>query len=122
MEAEEDSSSSSSTGEDDMADRGESRDEEDEKGPIDYRHRVRKGSFLPAIVMLHLKEIAVEDPIDQTQGSRLLHFACYFGKIKAIKTLCEEFGADILAKDYRGQTPLHVATSSGELGSMLYLT
>jgi ankyrin repeat protein len=26
-----------------------------------------------------------------------------------------------MAKDYRGQTPLHVATSSGEIGSMLYL-
>ena len=28
----------------------------------------------------------------------------------------------MMAKDYRGQTPLHVATSSGEIGSMLYLT
>jgi hypothetical protein len=27
-----------------------------------------------------------------------------------------------MAIDYRGQTPLHVATSSGELGATLYLS
>jgi|LauGreDrversion4_2_1035121.scaffolds.fasta_scaffold127953_4 ankyrin repeat protein len=51
----------------------------------------------------------------------MLHYACYFGKVKTIKAICEEYKADPLAKDYRGQTPLHVATSSGELGAMLYL-
>ena len=72
--------------------------------------------------MLEMKQINVEDPLDENQGTRLLHYACYFGKIKTIKALCEEFDADIIAKDYRGQTPLHVATSSGELGSLLYIT
>jgi ankyrin repeat protein len=51
-----------------------------------------------------------------------LHYACYFGKIKALRALCEEFKADVTAIDFRGQTPLHVATSSGELGAVLYLT
>ena len=32
----------------------------------------------------------------------MLHYACYFGKVKAIKAFCEEFSADTLAKDYRG--------------------
>lgn len=38
-----------------------------------------------------------------------------------MKALCEEYDADISAIDFRGQTPLHVATSSGELGSLLYI-
>jgi ankyrin repeat protein len=50
-----------------------------------------------------------------------LHYACYQGKIKALKALCEEFNADITAIDYRGQTPLHVATSSGELAAVVYI-
>ena len=66
LEAEEDSSSSSSsTGEDELRGRMEGKKEE-EKGPVDYRHRVMKGSFLPAIVMLDMKQIGVEDPIDST--------------------------------------------------------
>jgi hypothetical protein len=65
LEAEEDSSSSSSsTGEDELRDRQEGKEEE--KGPVDYRHRVMKGSFLPAIVMLDMKQIGIEDPIDST--------------------------------------------------------
>jgi ankyrin repeat protein len=50
-----------------------------------------------------------------------LHYACYFGKIKALKALVEIFGADMNAIDYRGQTPLHVASTSGELGSIVYM-
>jgi len=34
----------------------------------------------------------------------------------------EQFNADIMAIDYRGQTPLHVATSSSELGATLYIS
>ena len=67
LEAEEDSSSSSSsTGEDELGERQEGKEDEDEKGPVDYRHRVMKGSFLPAMVMLDMKQIDVEDPIDNT--------------------------------------------------------
>jgi ankyrin repeat protein len=67
LEAEEDSSSSSSsTGEDELRGRQEGKEEEEEKGPVDYRHRVMKGSFLPAIVMLDMKQIGIEDPIDST--------------------------------------------------------
>jgi hypothetical protein len=66
--------------------------------------------------------VSVEAPIDINQGLRLIHYACYFGKIKPLKALVEQFNADIMAIDYRGQTPLHVATSSGELGATLYLS
>jgi hypothetical protein len=67
LEAEEDSSSSSSsTGEDELRGRQEGKEEEEQKGPVDYRHRVMKGSFLPAIVMLDMKQIGIEDPIDST--------------------------------------------------------
>jgi len=41
------------------------------------------------MVLLELDEIHIEDVIDPNQGLRLLHFACYFGKLKAIKSICE---------------------------------
>lgn len=50
-----------------------------------------------------------------------MHYACYFGKIKALKAISEVFKADINTIDYRGQTPLHVASISGELGSIIYV-
>lgn len=51
----------------------------------------------------------------------MLHYACYFGKIKALKALVEVFSADTNVIDYRGQTPLHVASVSGELGAVVYM-
>jgi ankyrin repeat protein len=63
----------------------------------------------------------VEEIIDDTQGLKLLHYACYFGKIKALKALTELYKADINTIDYRGQTPLHVASFNGELGAIIYM-
>jgi ankyrin repeat protein len=65
--------------------------------------------------------VGVDSIVDENVGSTMLHFACYFGKIKALKTLVEVFKADINASDYRGQSPLHVASVSGELGSLIYV-
>jgi hypothetical protein len=33
--------------------------------------------------------VSVEAPIDINQGLRLIHYACYFGKIKPLKALVE---------------------------------
>lgn len=51
----------------------------------------------------------------------MLHYACYFGKIKALKPLIEIYKADTNAIDFRGQTPLHVAAVSGELAAVVYM-
>ena len=89
---------------------------------IDYRMKVKGGSFLPAMALLKSNEIEVEAPVDEVQGLRILHYAAYFGKIKALSALSEEFHADIGAIDYRGQTPLHIATNSGEIGALVFLS
>jgi len=60
------------------------------------------GSFLPAAFLLKHGRVAIEDLVDESQGLRILHYACYFGKIKALKTLVEVFKADVNAIDYRG--------------------
>ncbi len=78
-----------SSGEDDDDDINQRNPEEGPK--IDFREKVKDGSFLPAMVLLELDEIHIEDVIDPNQGLRLLHFACYFGKLKAIKTICEQY-------------------------------
>lgn len=85
---------------------------ESEDSRIDYKKKAIAGSFLPAMILLDQKKIDVEEPINTSQGLRLLHYASFFGKIKALRALVEEFKADITAIDYKAQTPLHVATSS----------
>lgn len=76
---------------------------------------------MPAIALLETKKIDVEAPVENTQGLRLLHYACYFGKVKALRALCESYAADIGSIDFRGQTPLHVAASSGEMAAIVYM-
>ncbi len=72
------------------------------RGPVDYQRKAMKGSFLAAIVLLEMKQIDVDEVIELSEGLRLIHYACFYGKIEVIKVLCEEYGVDILAKDYRG--------------------
>ena len=54
------------------------------------------------MTLLKRKEILVDDVIDTNSGTTVLHYACYFGKIKALKALLEVFKADIEVIDYRG--------------------
>ena len=79
------------------------------------------GCFLPAVALLERGLIDVEGVVEETEGLRLLHYASYFGKAKALRVLCEVYGADKTSKDFRGQTPLHVAASCGELAALSYL-
>ena len=74
------------------------------------------------MILLQRKLINVEDVIDESQGLRILHYSCYFGDIKALKALVELYKADVNVIDYRGQTPLHVASASGELGALVYMS
>jgi hypothetical protein len=46
--------------------------------------------------------ISVEGVIDPNQGLRIVHYACYFGKLRPVRIFIEVFGADINALDYRG--------------------
>lgn len=72
----------------------EAKDEDDEDNAnksLDYKQTVLNGSFLPAICLLQNKQIEVDTIIDENQGLRLLHYASYFGKIKALKVLCEVY-------------------------------
>lgn len=102
-------------------DEGEKIDYEDEETKIDLKYTINEGSFLPVITVLNQQAVDVEEVIDEGQGYRLIHYASYFGKIKALRALIEIFFADVNSLDYRGQTPLHVASVSGELGAMMYL-
>ena len=79
------------------------------------------GSFLPVMLLLHKNIANVEDIIDQNQGLKVIHYACYFGKVKALKTLVELYKPNLNSIDYRGQTPLHVASASGELSSIVFM-
>ena len=85
------SQESSSTDEDEEEEKEENArgQEEEEDQRIEYKERVLKGSFMPAMCMIKLGLASVEAPIDINQGLRLIHYACYFGKIKPLKALVE---------------------------------
>ena len=68
----------------------------------DFRQKVMSGCFLPAVALLERGLIDVEIVVDSNEGLRLLHYASYFGKAKALRVLCEVYEADISAKDFRG--------------------
>jgi ankyrin repeat protein len=59
--------------------------------------------------------------VDENQGLTLLHSSCFFGNIKAMKTLIEKYSADVNLTDYRGQTPLHISVLSGNLQSLAFM-
>ncbi|CDW85580.1 ankyrin repeat protein [Stylonychia lemnae] len=119
IEEEESDEESKSSDEDDINERDDVNDEGEKI--VNYKQRILDGSFLPSMLLLQKKIIKADDVIDPNQGLKLLHFACYFGKIKPIKSLVEIYKTDINTIDYRGQTPLHVATVSGELAPVLYI-
>lgn len=80
----------------------EEEEEEDTNETINYKQSIMNGSFLPVMLLLQRRLVKIEDLIDEAQGLRLLHYACYFGKIKALKALVELYGAELNAIDYRG--------------------
>ncbi len=85
------------------------------------------GSFLPIIAIFESQKSEKERPdpdmkIDVDQGLNLLHSAAFYGKLKPLRTLIEKFKANPSSPDYRGQTPLHIATLSGNLEASVYLT
>lgn len=99
--------------------------EEDSKEATDAASRAMKGSFLPSIAILATqgdeKETHSETLLDPEQGLTLLHSAAYYNKVKPLRTLIEKFGANPALADFRGQTPLHVATLAGNLEASVLL-
>ena len=47
--------------------------------------RVKHGSFMPAIAALAHGHLDIEKPIDEVSGNTLLHYASYYGHIKAMR-------------------------------------
>ena len=88
--------------------------------------RVMQGSFLPIMAILETQTGDESlDPnvvIDSEQGLGILHSAAFYGKIKPVRALIERYHADGTMSDYRGQTPLHIASLSGNLETVVYLT
>jgi Ankyrin repeats (3 copies) len=42
-----------------------------------------------------------------------LHYACLYGDLQQVHSLCQQHGADVAALDERGCTPLHIAAERG---------
>lgn len=84
--------------------------------------RALNGSFLPSIAFLKLNpNVSAGMIIDENQGLNLLHCACFYGNLNAIKAYIEVFNADCNQTDYRGQSPLHILVMSGHNNGLVYL-
>lgn len=102
----------------------EDEEEADTREMQDAARRAMQGSFLPIMAILETQLADKPDPnmtIDADQGLVLLHSAAFYGKIKPVRALIEKYHADATMPDYRGQTPLHIATVSGNLEVAVYL-
>ena len=47
--------------------------------------RIVDGSFMPAIVALEKGILTLDEPIDDVSGLTVLHYACLYGNIKALR-------------------------------------
>jgi ankyrin repeat protein len=89
---------------------------------VSHYQRALEGSFLPAVAYLNTHPDQTANVIvDENQGLTLLHCACFYGNLKAIKVFIEMFRADCNKTDYRGQTPLHILVLSGNTDGLKYL-
>ena len=91
----------------DEAKLGSDIEEKSNKNAFEHRLEATKGNFMPSIVLLDEKKIDVNEPIDEKEDT-LLHLACKFADINAVKTLIEEFEADLNAKNTLEKTPFYI--------------
>ncbi len=59
--------------------------------------------------------------LDSNDGLTALHTAALFGQLGMVKSLVEEQGLDVNAKNHNGQTALHWAAAGGSLEVVRYL-
>lgn len=52
---------------------------------LDLLEKVQSGSFLPAIAAAERGQLDVLKPIDNQSGLTLLHYACFYGHVKALR-------------------------------------
>ena len=81
-------------------------EEKNNKNAFEHRIEAIKGNFKPSIVLLDEKKMDVNEPINEKEDT-LLHLACKFVDINAVKTLIEEFDADLNAKNKSNKTPFY---------------
>lgn len=85
-------------------------------------HEAAKRQYPTAVIMLVDEFKANVNAVDSGEESRLfttpLHISAFHGYMKTMKALVNR-GADINAKDNRGQTPLHISAAYGQVSHEL---
>ena len=72
----------------------------------DYKSEALLGNFITSIALLSENKININDTYNN-DGDTLLHLACQFSDLNAIRALIEKFGADINLKNKNNQTPFY---------------
>ena len=101
--------------------------DEDETNGVNIHEKIKNGQFLPAV---EASERGLFDVTSEVDGRTMLHFAAFYGHIKAIRYCLMKISqspdeADLekslLSRSKEGDTPLLLAIESGELPSFWLL-
>ena len=79
---------------------------------INWREECIKGNLMPGILLLEQNKLLVNDIVNEENGNTLLHYAANFGFYNVIRTLIENFKADVNIQNKYGFTPLFLVVSN----------
>ena len=79
---------------------------------INWREECIKGNLMPGVLLLEQNKLLVNDIVNEENGNTLLHYAANFGFYNVIRTLIENFKADVNIQNKYGFTPLFLVVSN----------
>ena len=86
----------------------------DDDNKLDLAERIIDGSFLPAIVAFEKGILNLEHPVDIESGLTILHYACLYGNIKALRYIFSN-----CTNNFKGQVQDYDSLSSIEQSSAI---
>ena len=78
----------------------------DDSHEINHKDEALIGNLIPSIILLSENKININEEFNK-DGDTLLHLACSFSNLNAIRLLIEKYNADINLKNKNGQTPFY---------------
>ena len=103
-----------------------------QENDLDVIGRVKSGSFMPAILAHQQGLLSISEPLESDSGLTLLHYACFYSNVKAIRYILSKCEPESLRKllltkdnislnEHCENTPLHSAVIGGELRGVFAL-
>lgn len=80
----------------------------DDENQLYLVERIIDGSFMPAIVALEKGMLTFEEPVEIESGLTIIHYACLYGNIKALRYIFQNCTKNFKPKveNYNQLTPI----------------